>query len=378
MSDKLISTRMKVEELVPGLELARPVGVAGTGGKTLLEQGLTLEQRHINKLHEWGIDEVYVLSDVSHQHQASQQLADDALKMLSDHAKDEAVTGLSASMEMLTGGGEISSDELNEITAQLLEVLSLDKSVLVRTTHTLKDRHFLVRHGVSVAIFSLVLAQAIGMNPDEAQTVGQAALLHDMGLYGMDEALYDHVRLQDGKIVVSDHSHIDRSTELAKRTQAINFEALDAIALHHEFLDGSGPLGKKEDELNKVFRVLSVADMFIHLTQPFDKSLRINETDAVRAIFANKALFDESILRGFLGDFAVYPVGSIVKLSNGTKAVVVSTNKNKPFRPVVKLISNAEDEAFDKQILQDLDRKEHQLVYIKEAMPGEFDFASLL
>ncbi len=378
MSEPSRSSRMKVEELLPGLVLARPVGIAGSTGQTLLEEGLLLDQSHINKLHDWGIDEVYVFLDPGTRHTQLQQLADDGLRLLSDHAKDEALTGLTSSMEILKGGGVISAGELGDISAQLLEVLSLDKQVLVRATHAMRESHFVVRHGLSVAIFALVLSKSVGLTDEEAKLTGQAALLHDMGLSGMPESTFDHVRLLEGKLTLTDTSHIDRSVAMAKQTQRLAPEALEAISFHHEYLDGSGPLGKKGDELSRICRALSLADVFIHLTQPFDRTLRIPESEAVKVIFAHKHLFDENMLRGFLGDFAVYPVGSMVQLSNGVKAVVVNTNKNKPFRPVVKLLSDQNGQAIDKQVIQDLDQREHQLTYIKEALPGEFDFASLL
>jgi hypothetical protein len=55
-------------------------------------------------------------------------------------------------------------------------------------------------------------------------------------------------------------------------------------------------------------------------------------------MYANqRAKYDESLLKRLIKSLGIYPPGSIVQLSTGSYATVISVNPNKPLRPYVML-----------------------------------------
>ncbi len=55
----------------------------------------------------------------------------------------------------------------------------------------------------------------------------------------------------------------------------------------------------------------------------------------------NGSHFDPSILRTFLGNMGIFPVGSIVQLSDGSVGKVVSANGDAPLRPKIEVLIDA-------------------------------------
>ena len=52
----------------------------------------------------------------------------------------------------------------------------------------------------------------------------------------------------------------------------------------------------------------------------------------------NGSIFDPKLVKAFLRKVAPYPIGTVVKLSNGEKAIVIENNEECSTRPVVRLL----------------------------------------
>ena len=114
--------------------------------------------------------------------------------------------------------------------------------------------------------------------------------------------------------------------------------------MHHERLDGSGyPQGLPGEELNEFIRIVSIADVYDALTT--DRCYR-------KKWPANKAMdylversekeFDPVLVGLFTQQLAVYPNGSLARLSNQYLGIVSDQNKNMPLRPFVRVIQDPE------------------------------------
>ncbi|HNA79488.1 MAG TPA: hypothetical protein PKY99_08550, partial [Turneriella sp.] len=54
--------------------------------------------------------------------------------------------------------------------------------------------------------------------------------------------------------------------------------------------------------------------------------------------------YDPVYLKTFLDSHAIYPLGSIVELSDGSTGMVVSAVKGKPMRPIVWILRDARNQ----------------------------------
>jgi len=121
-------------------------------------------------------------------------------------------------------------------------------------------------HSERVGAASRSLAQALGMPLHEAEMIGQAGLLHDIGKIGVPEAvLRKHGALdEDEWALMRKHPLIG-----AQIIAPFEFFAGGAVTIrhHHERCDGSGyPDGLAGDAIPMGARVVAVADVFDALT----------------------------------------------------------------------------------------------------------------
>ncbi|MBI2162226.1 MAG: HD-GYP domain-containing protein [Candidatus Rokubacteria bacterium] len=121
-------------------------------------------------------------------------------------------------------------------------------------------------HSERVGAASRSLAQALGLPPHEAEMIGQAGLLHDIGKIGVPEAV-----LRKQGALDEDEWALMRKHPLigAQIVAPFEFFAGGAVTIryHHERCDGTGyPDGLAGDAIPIGARVVAVADVFDALT----------------------------------------------------------------------------------------------------------------
>jgi len=109
-----------------------------------------------------------------------------------------------------------------------------------------------------------------------------------------------------------------------------------------------------EFDLCAASRLIAVAHAYDLLTTPQPTRPALMPDEALRVIIAEAGRrYDEAAVRLLVNELGVYPVGSVVALSNGDSAVVVEAPHDAagPERPKVKIIRDAQGAVFDGAIL---------------------------
>lgn len=181
-------------------------------------------------------------------------------------------------------------------------------------------------HSFNVTVLSLMLAKTLDMREDEATLAGMAALFHDAG---KEEA-------PRNKSFMDMHCALGAAAAeragLPKRVSRIIME-------HHEYMDGTGyPMRLREDRIDPLARLVGLVNHFDNLCNPLNPSEAMTPYEALAVMYATQqSKFDATILRAFVRCLGVYPPGSIVQLSNGVYAMVLTANPQKPMLPMVMI-----------------------------------------
>ena len=156
------------------------------------------------------------------------------------------------------------SEELEQRT---LELASLQVGVLVTMVRTmsLRDR-FTARHSAAVARYAIAIAEEAECSDEELRLVHPAGLLHDIGKFAFpDRILLASERLSDEDYELAKR-HAQQGADLVRRVQGLEPVA-DIILAHHERIDGQGyPGGLRGDEIPRLARMISVADVYDVIT----------------------------------------------------------------------------------------------------------------
>ena len=76
-------------------------------------------------------------------------------------------------------------------------------------------------------------------------------------------------------------------------------------------------------------RILRVADTYDSMTAQKKYRDALAPSEVIEYIMSNAGtLFDRTVVEVFVRKFPIYPIGFVLKLSNGEKAVVVSNERN--------------------------------------------------
>ena len=140
------------------------------------------------------------------------------------------------------------------------QVFDLARNI-VSTIENEKDE-YTAKHVKSVMQISTVLAQKLGFSQEEIDIIKVGSLLHDIGKLDVaTEVLQKKERLTDDEFKEMKSHVVFGEAELARYDLGDYERAKYLIDQHHEKYDGSGyPRGLKGEEIDKLARVLSIAD----------------------------------------------------------------------------------------------------------------------
>jgi len=123
-------------------------------------------------------------------------------------------------------------------------------------------------HLIRMSRYSRLIANALDLGQDEAETIELAAPLHDIGKIGIpDQILLKPAKLDDPELeVMRRHPVIGHEILKGSASKYVRMGALIALG-HHEKYDGSGyPNGLVGDHIPLCARIVAIADVYDALT----------------------------------------------------------------------------------------------------------------
>lgn len=194
-------------------------------------------------------------------------------------------------------------------------------------------------HSVNVAVLSIVMGISIGLERKDLNSLGLAALLHDMGKVFIKKEILN----KPGKLTDEEMDEMKQHSVLGYEHIKAGFGISNVVYMgildHHEKYDGSGyPNSIKGRRISLFGRIIAVADVYDALTsdRPYRKALLPSE--AVEFIMGSvETAFDPEIVDVFVRKIAPYPVGTCVMLSNGSKGIVVENYEDYSLRPKIRI-----------------------------------------
>lgn len=164
-------------------------------------------------------------------------------------------------------------------------------------------------HSKRVTLYSIAIAEKLGMEGDDIEALEHAALLHDIGKIGIK----DSVLFKQGKLTNEEYQHIQEHARITYDILSKMYfeeklkDVPEIAASHHEKVNGTGYFRQlKGEEIYLGGKILAVSDVFDAITSkrhyrdrmPFINVLNILKKDAgvhfdkdVVAIFFSLNLF---------------------------------------------------------------------------------------
>jgi putative nucleotidyltransferase with HDIG domain len=204
-------------------------------------------------------------------------------------------------------------------------------------------------HLMNVSILSMHLSAKLGYSKDNVLDVGTAALFHDIGkMYISSEILQKKSKLTEREFSkIKDHAILGARI-LNEYTDAMGILPAIIAFEHHLRYDLTGyPQVTYQKKPSTASYIVSICDVYDALAQrrTYKKDSPPNEIYEIMIKDRGK-LFHPEILDRFFEVTGVWPVGTIVSLSDNSTAVVREVNEQDIFRPKVEIISPAAKKGF--------------------------------
>lgn len=336
---------MRTRQLKPGMKLDHPV--VDRLGRNLVARGAALDDYMIESMLKLGIMSVYVQEIVDDETTEELEICPEAEKNIEKlRTDDRAKVTLSASIRERVSTGiqfiynNTESDEMTAATESiaddLMTSINSNDAIAIDISALKTSDEYTFKHSVDVATISMIVAKQQGLSPSEIREIGVCGLLHDIGKTKIpNEILNKPGRLDDNEFAIM-KQHSVYGYNMIKGRPEFSPGICLGVLQHHEKINGHGyPLGATSDKICPYARILSVADIYDALVteRPYKKAY--SQRDAVEMIMSMTMELDIRAMKSFLESMILYPVDSIVELSNGEKARVVKNVPHYILRPTV-------------------------------------------
>ncbi len=174
---------------------------------------------------------------------------------------------------------------------------TLDAMVSAIESRDCETKH----HCRRVQVYAVMLAQRLGVSPEQLVDISYGSLLHDVGKIGVP----DSILLKPGKLTDAEWEVMRRHTVIGHQMiSRIKFlrGAADIVLHHHERWDGGGyPQGVSGEEIPLGARIFSIIDTFDAMTskRPYKEALP-HATARAEILRCAGTQFDPHVVQEFL------------------------------------------------------------------------------
>lgn len=349
--------KIAVADLQPGMCLGR--SVLTVDGAVLLRAGVPLRPSYIEQLRRLAVPAVYVANPLAPDV--------DPPDVVSDRTRAQLGAGLREINDQIRRGLEGKGRrqerrwafDLGAVRAGLDAVLDEvlgNPHALVHLRDIRSADDYTLGHSVNVCILAALLGVTQGLAPAKLRELILGAMLHDVGKVCIrPEILQKEGQLNELEMLEM-RQHTTRGFEVLRKNPEISLLVAHVAFQHHERWAGGGyPRGLKGNDILGYARIVTVADVYDALVSdrvyrpglPPRRALNI-------MVEGSPGFFEPVLVKAFTNHIAVYPVGAIVRLSDGCTGVVVEVRRGQVERPVVRVVKGPDGRVLESPCNLDL------------------------
>lgn len=328
------------EQLCAGMVLAKDIylHVSNAFMPPLLTKGQPLTELYLRKLHMYGISGAYVENILLPDEIEPEEPLTEELKRKSLHDIRQAFTDFRKRQYVLEA---TQMKKLTNLTDRLVREMLESPCGCVNDMvdlHSYDD--YTYHHSLYVSVLSIATGVSLGLPESSLRELALAALLHDIGKLAVPVEIINKPGMLTEAEFDLVKQHPQQGVKYLAGRREISAAILSGIEFHHERYNGSGyPYGLAGEKIPYYARILAVCDVYNALTSTRPYKQRSFPSEAVEYMLGSAQIhFDYDILVAFLKNIAAYPVGIIVKLSNGEQAVVIKNHPGSLLRPTIRIL----------------------------------------
>jgi HD-GYP domain-containing protein (c-di-GMP phosphodiesterase class II) len=327
-------------------------------------RGLIKNQTTIDKIRALGVKELYIDSnkgadceagieaDAIKQLQANQfnslatqsgaklgyrpPLSEERDNAEKQHSKAKNLIG--GILEDIKDGKGVDADSVEATASDIIHSLNTNENALACLSHIRSKDEYLLEHSVNVGVLMGIFSRARRLDEDTTRQLVAGGLLHDIGKILVPSEILN----KPGKLEAEEWEemkrHVTYGEQILDVTEGLSNITRSICAQHHERLDGSGyPRNLPAEQISLFGRMSAICDVYDAITADRVYHQGMTPNTALKKLIEWSIFhLDKELVYDFIRCLSVYPVGTLVELSNGTAAVIIEANRRQPKLPLVR------------------------------------------
>ena len=285
---------------------------------------------------------------------------------------DEAVGRVKTIMNSLADGKETDETDVRSLVSLFVKTYLTDRSILLNIANIKSSQgDYLYHHTLNVCILAINIAAAAKYSEKQIFEIGIGALLHDVGMLLVPEA----IRFKKGRLSKDEwyevQKHAILGLHIIEKVPRLPESALYVAYQTHERENGKGyPKQRSGRFIHAFAKIVQVADVYESLCSPRDYRPPYLPYRAMELLIkmSGRNLLSIEFVKAFLAYASLFPIGSIVELSNHCIARVVHANELHQTKPIVSIIINHDGMLLAKEKIYQIDLSKETNIQIIRAM----------
>lgn len=238
--------------------------------------------------------------------------------------------------------GRVSDDKpLQMVAEDYIEELLDDTDGAIASSREIAPDPEIIERGIRLALLGMAMAIEMGWDEHIVQEVGLCGLVHDIGMFRLEERLQD----PQTKLTAADFQEITdhplHTLDMLSSMKNISLPVRLAASQVHENPDGTGyPRRLTQESIHPYAALLHAADAYITLTANMHGRKAFLTYDVMVYLLnqVGAGRIDEPAMRALLKVISLFPIGSRVRLNDGTEAQVIRRNGSNYTAPIVQRV----------------------------------------
>ncbi len=263
---------------------------------------------------------------------------------------------LSQVADDIRAGNNLKLESVEEVINDMVESMVRNPDALMWVARMRERSAGIYDHGLSVAICMVAFGRHLGYPKDSLSQLGMMGLLLDIGKIKLPRELLERNARLSSDEFEQIKEHVELGLEILGQTPNLHPDIIDGVAQHHERMNGTGYPNNMLGEKISVFgRMSAIADTFSAITKHRPYAEAVSPHQALQMLSTwSGSQFHAEMVEQFIQSIGVFPVGSLVELSTGEVAVVVTHGKLKRLKPKVLVVTEADKTHCKHPALRDL------------------------
>lgn len=263
---------------------------------------------------------------------------------------------LRALLEDIRGTEQADVRNIDSVADDLVASMTKTPDAMMWVARVRDQSSSTYHHCLKVAIHLIALGRHIGLPREDLVRLGQIGMLADIGKIRLPSALLE----KPGTLTPAEYQvvkrHVRLGVEALHRSLSLDPLVEQGILQHHERIDGSGyPQRLQGRQIGLFGRMAAIVDCFAALTskRPYGKPVSAHE--ALMQMYEwCETSFHGPLLEQFVQAIGIFPVGSLVELSNGEAAIVLKDNRVRRLEPRVLVLAGTDHRPLARPFERDL------------------------